>query len=417
METRVFEKETDGGTAIVVGGGIAGASVCYALSKRKIKTILLESESSPAKQSSGNPIGVVYPFLTKHKTTESEFSYLAYRYFLELWESLELGNKVPHSDGIHFLLETNSAYDRYSNAILSHQIPIDIAFLEKEKYSNLYSLFFPTGKAISPVALTMELLRLAKPETKYNSRLHSWQTIDKDKNDEQDGKLICQTDTETLSANYLFLTQGFQFANDPTLQWIPMKQVRGQIVKIPGSICKNQSSILYGDYITAEINGERVLGASFDEFHLEKEPRIKETIMMWEGLQSHLKNVIVENQTLDVKNFGTRVSYRTQSQDRHPVVGKLPIVSQLDTTVKYQNLFRKSGKPFQIPYYESVGILNGLGSRGLTHALLAGEILVNQVLNKTMKFLDQKNEIPEHIIQSLKPDRFLLRMWKRDQLT
>lgn len=417
METIVFDRETEGKTAIVVGGGIAGASVCYALSQRKIKTILLESESSPAKHASGNPIGVVYPFLTKHKTTESEFSYLAYRYFLELWESLELGTLVPHKDGIHFLLETISAYDRYSNALLSHQIPKAEAYLEKELHSNLDSLYFPKGKALSPVALTRELIQMAKPEIKCNSRLISWQPSKENGMDEHEGTLICQTETGTLSANYLFLTQGFQFGNDPNLQWIPMKQVRGQIVKIPGSICKNKSSILYGDYITSEIDGERVLGASFDEFHLEKEPRIKETIMMWEGLQKHLAKVINENETVDVKNFGTRVSYRTQSQDRHPVVGKLPKVSDLDTTVKYQNLFRKNGKPFQIPYFETVGILNGLGSRGLTHALLAGKILVDQIIKERKENSKLKMEIPDRIIQSLKPDRFLLRMWKRDQLT
>ncbi|TGM01232.1 FAD-dependent 5-carboxymethylaminomethyl-2-thiouridine(34) oxidoreductase MnmC [Leptospira jelokensis] len=417
METTFNKRKIEGKTAVVVGGGISGASVCYALSQRKIKTILLESESSPATQASGNPIGVVYPFLTKHKTKESEFSYLAYRYFLELWEALDLGIHVPHKDGIHFLLETSSAYDRYSNAIKSHQIPADTVLIKKEKHSNFDSLYFQKGKAISPIALTKELLRLANPELKFNSPLLRWQPSETDGKNPDDGTLICQTETESISANYLFLTQGYQFTNDPKLRWIPMKQVRGQIANIPGSICKNETSILYGDYITAELNGERVLGASFDEFHLEKEPRTKETIMMWEGLQKHLANVISEDQAIDLKNFGTRVSYRTQSQDRHPVVGKLPNVSELDTTVKYQNLFRKNGKPFQIPYFESVGILNGLGSRGLTHALLAGEILVNQITNQTMDNSKLTMEIPEHIIQSLKPDRFLLRMWKRDQLT
>ncbi|XDD47361.1 FAD-dependent 5-carboxymethylaminomethyl-2-thiouridine(34) oxidoreductase MnmC [Leptospira sp. WS39.C2] len=403
--------KTKNKTAIVVGGGIAGASICYALSKQNIKTFLLESETSPAKHASGNPIGVVYPFLTKHKTAESEFSYLAYLYFLKLWESLELRNFVPHANGIHFLLDSDSAYDRYSHSLTSHQIPKSVAELGKEPYSFTDVLYFPSGKALSPIALTNELIRLANPVTYYTNKLLSWE---RDKTNEF---VHCHTENLNITANYLFLTQGFQFANDPNLQWIPMKQVRGQIVQIPASIFQNQTSILYGDYLTAEIAGERVLGASYDEFHLEKEPREKETIDLWEGLQKKMPNLRENWDHVSVSSFGTRVSYRTQTQDRHPVVGKLPNVSLLDTSIKYQNLFRKNAKTFQIPYYESVGILNGLGSRGLTHALFAAEILVNQVLNQPTQMPNQKTEIPESIIRSLKPDRFLLRMWKRDQLT
>lgn len=63
-----------------------------------------------------------------------------------------------------------------------------------------------------------------------------------------------------------------------------------------------------------------------------------------------------------------------------------------------------------IPYYEYVGILNGLGSRGLTHGLYAAEILVSSLLK-------EPNSILDSIFNSLKPDRFLIRMWKREQLT
>ncbi|TGM35245.1 FAD-dependent 5-carboxymethylaminomethyl-2-thiouridine(34) oxidoreductase MnmC [Leptospira biflexa] len=391
-------------TAIVVGSGIAGASICYALSKQNINTILLESESAPAKHASGNPIGVVYPFLTKHKTAESEFSLIAYTHFLEVWERLGLENSVPHANGIHFLLETESNVDRYWHALLSHQIPESIAKQSFEPNSQIKALYFPKGKALSPAILTKELIRLAHPTMKLQSTLVSW------REKESDGKLICETNEEKFEVDFLFLAQGYQFTKDPFSNWIPMKQVRGQIVQIPSAFFQNQTSILYGDYLTAEIKGERVLGASFDEFHLEIEPRINETITMWETLQSKLPNLHNDWKTVDVSQFGTRVSYRTQSQDRHPVVGKLPNLSTLDTTVKYQNMFRKDHKPFQIPYYESVGILNGLGSRGLTHSLLAAEILVKSILNQTM-------DIPNNLINSLKPDRFLLRMWKRDQLT
>lgn len=389
--------------AVVVGAGIAGASICLALKQRNIKTILIDSDTGPAKHASGNPIGVVYPFLTKHKTSESEYSLDAFRYFLSIWERFHLKNLVPYVDGIYFLMDTKESYDRYSNAIISNQIQNHIAKESIEPFSGSPALFFPEGKSISPVDLTKQILFLSNPETKYSCKLLSW------KEEENRSKVLCQTSIGEIECDYLFLTQGYQFADDPHLEWLPLRKVRGQILKIPEQKPANPFGILYGDYITSAIEGYQVLGATFDEFKLEEEPRLEESESMWKELFNRLPNLSNHWEPQNPRLFATRVSYRTQSQDRHPIVGKLPNISKLDLTVKYQNLLRNANKKMNIPYYKSVGILNGLGSRGLTHSLYSGEILVSSMLEETIP-------ISETIFKSLIPDRFLIRMWKRDQL-
>ncbi|EOQ96497.1 tRNA U-34 5-methylaminomethyl-2-thiouridine biosynthesis protein MnmC [Leptospira wolbachii serovar Codice str. CDC] len=390
--------------AVVVGAGIAGASVCFALKKRNIRTILIDSDTGPAKHASGNPIGVVYPFLTKHKTSESEFSLAAFQFFLSIWRNYHLEKLVPHADGIYFLMDTKEVYDRYANAILSHQILDQTAKESTEPFSDSPALFFPEGKSISPADLTKQILALSDPITKYSCKLLSWVE------EENKSKVLCQTSEGEIECDYLFLTQGYQFADDPHLEWLPLRKVRGQILKIPEQKPTNTYGILYGDYLTAAIGGYQVLGATFDEFKLEEEPRPEESESMWKELLNRLPNLSAEWVPQNPRLFPTRVSYRTQSQDRHPIVGKLPNISKLDLSIKYQNLLRNSDKKMNIPYYESVGILNGLGSRGLTHALYSAEILVSSMLEET-------SPIPETTFKSLKPDRFLIRMWKRDQLT
>lgn len=390
--------------AVVVGAGISGASICFALKKRNIQTILLDAESGPAQHASGNPIGVVYPFLTKHKLAESEFSLAAFQYFLSIWEDFHLKSIVPHADGIYFLLETDSAYDRYSNAIKSHQIPDNVANEKLEPFSGLPAIFFPNGKSVSPVDLTKQILSISNPETKYPCKLHSWEET------ENEEKVICQTSDGEIQCDYLFLSQGYQFANDPHSNWLPLQKVRGQILKIPEKKPTNTYGILYGDYITSAIDGYQVLGATFDEYKLEENPRPEESILLWQKLIKILPNLSEPWGPQNPSLFPTRVSYRTQSQDRHPVVGKLPNMSKLDLSVKYQNVLRNGKKQMDIPYYKSVGILNGLGSRGLTHALFAAEILVSEMI-------EGQKITTESISKSLKPDRFLLRMWKREQLT
>ncbi|MCW7493939.1 FAD-dependent 5-carboxymethylaminomethyl-2-thiouridine(34) oxidoreductase MnmC [Leptospira sp. 2 VSF19] len=391
-------------TAVVVGAGIAGASISLALKQRNIETILIEADTGPAKHASGNPIGVVYPFLTKHKLAESEFSLASFLYFLSIWEKFRLKNLVPHVDGIYFLLDSKNTYDRYTNALISHQIPISLAKESIEPFSNLPSIFFPEGKSLSPVCLTNQLLILSEPTIKYSTKLLDWEES------ENGTKVICQTDGGKIECDYLCLTQGYQFADDPNLAWLPLKKVRGQIIKFPEQNPTNSQGILYGDYITPAINGYQVLGATFDEFKLDENPRPEETENLWKELSKKLPNLVSQWDPQDPQSFSPRVSYRTQSQDRHPVVGKLPNLSKLDLSITYQNSLKNSQKKINIPYYESVGILNGLGSRGLTHALYAAEILVSTMLK-------EPNSIPEPIFNSLKPDRFLIRMWKREQLT
>ncbi|PJZ82095.1 FAD-dependent 5-carboxymethylaminomethyl-2-thiouridine(34) oxidoreductase MnmC [Leptospira meyeri] len=390
--------------AVVVGAGISGASICLALKKRNIQTILLDAEAGPAHHASGNPIGVVYPFLTKHKLAESEFSLAAFHYFLSVWEDFDLKSVVPHKDGIYFLMDTPTTYDRYSNAIKSHQIPTHVGCEKIEPYSSLPAIFFPQGKSISPVDLTKQILRISNPETRYSCKLFSWEKS------ENETKVICQTSEGKIHCDYLFLSQGYQFADDPHLNWLPLQKVRGQILKFPEQIPTNAHGILYGDYITSAIEGYQVLGATFDEYKLEETPREEESILLWQKLTKKLPNLSEPWGPQNPSLFPTRVSYRTQSQDRHPVVGKIPNISKLDLTVKYQNVLRNGKKQMEVPYFESVGILNGLGSRGLTHALFAAEILVSEMFA-------EEHITSESISKSLRPDRFLLRMWKREQLT
>ncbi|MCW7481071.1 FAD-dependent 5-carboxymethylaminomethyl-2-thiouridine(34) oxidoreductase MnmC [Leptospira kanakyensis] len=390
-------------TAIVVGAGIAGASICLALKKRDIPTILIDSDSGPAEHASGNPIGVVYPFLTKHKTAESEFSLQAFIYFLSIWKNLKLGTLIPHKDGIYFLIDKEESYDRYTHALRSHQILSHIALEKDEPISGIRAIFFPEGKSLSPKDLTKQILNITNPKTKYNCKLVSW-------NELENGEILCQTTDGQLTCDYLFLSQGYQFEDDPNSKWLPLKKVRGQILKIPEQNPTNTHGILYGDYLTAPLQGYQVLGATYDEFKLEEETRPEESESMWEGLIQKLPTLVSSWNLPNVRLFPTRVSYRTQSQDRGPIVGKLPDISKIDLSIKYQNRLKKDGKEIKIPYFEQVGILNGLGSRGLTHSLYAAEILVSSIFK-------EPDIVSERIFKYLQPDRFLFRMWKRDQLT
>ena len=73
---------------IIVGGGIAGATLAHALAMRGKEVTVLEAEH-PAKGSSGNPAGVLFPQFGKRASLASEWHLTSYRFMLhqlEQWQ-------------------------------------------------------------------------------------------------------------------------------------------------------------------------------------------------------------------------------------------------------------------------------------------------------------------------------------------
>lgn len=86
-------------TAIIIGGGIAGCSTAYALAHRGIMITLLERNEEIASEASGNPLAMLYPRLSGNDIS-SEFALAAYRYSLQLYQSLMLSSADFDSCGM-----------------------------------------------------------------------------------------------------------------------------------------------------------------------------------------------------------------------------------------------------------------------------------------------------------------------------
>lgn len=389
--------------AAIVGGGIAGAAVAYALSKRGIKSFVFESNSGFASGASGNPIGLVYPFLTKHKTVESEFSLSAFTYFLTIWEKEKLGQYVSSKDGLFYLLHSNELKERYLPSIKNHNLSSDNVVFEKEPKTQIDSMFFKFGKSLAPKELTSKLFELGSVQTFWEEEVISFET--------GEDKIYLTTSKQNLELNYLFICNSYDSKRFTQTNWFPSKKVRGQILICDKKYASLPHSILFGDYITTDLKGEFVIGASFDEFKTETTARDSESLALLEGVAPlgavplhHLEFL-----KTNLNEMKTRVSFRNQSEDRRPILGKLADFQTFTEEVKKSK--QKQGNFPKIPYFNNIGVVLSLGSRGLTHALWSAELTVSQVLGENMD-----NLISKKILDSVATERFLLRMWKRGQI-
>ncbi|BDA79678.1 hypothetical protein LPTSP3_g26080 [Leptospira kobayashii] len=395
--------------AVIIGGGVAGASVAYALSKRKIKTLLLEKKGNLSEGASGNPSGLIYPFLTKHKTSESIFSLSAFRFLNEEWEKIEnfaASEKFSfYKNGICFLTDSESDKDRYFHSIESHGlakeetfIKNDISFLPGKE-----ALYFPKGKTISPPIYVSLLCKLSSPHL----TIHTYENF---LEWEDNSPIQINTDKRIYQTDKFFLCLANEVLEMQRTKWLPIKKVRGQIVLLPESKLLSQitSSVLFGHYLTEDMGSGSVLGASFDEFKYEETSRVHETVELLESAKRQLPilKTYWEDLEKSPETLGTRVSYRSQTQDRRPILGKLPNAEQFKRDNPYKKGESHIRKPPIISYYKDVSILGGLGSRGLNHSLFGAEIVVRESLGENLP-------IESDLFEDFKPERFLIRNWKR----
>jgi tRNA U-34 5-methylaminomethyl-2-thiouridine biosynthesis protein MnmC len=391
--------------AIIIGGGIAGASIAYALSKRKIKTLLLERREDLSLEASGNPTGLIYPLLTKHQSIEGKFSLAAFKFVLKELENLKESQKIiPIESSVFLIPKSELERDRYLGAISAYSLTKDELEFGYDSYSQREGFYFKKALAISPRHLSKALMD-------SSSNFTTCQTLTEYTGHEIKEEEIQVTANHTqFHSKLLFLCHSNSILDFPETSWLSIKKVRGQLVWLPVSdeLKALPHSYLFGDYLTKDIGHGSVLGASFDEYKMDEDPReseslsfLKEASFVLPSLRTYLSQLGEK----EITNLKTRVSFRSQSQDRRPIFGPLP----------NQKIFARDmpdlpgpstrNKP-AIPYHKNTFVLGALGSRGLTHSLHASEILVRDALGES-------NLITEADYSDFKPERFLLRKWKR----
>lgn len=328
-------------TPVIIGGGIAGASIAHWFLRRGITPILIDPHKHLKTAASGNPGGLVMPRLDLQDRPESRFFLSAYLYALRLYESH--GHILKK--GVLHMAMGHKECDRFQKIIKGAALPAgQMRWVDHEEAQKLFGstltkklggLYFPCALTLSPIKT---VLSLTKPCTHLNVQVSKitknnniWTVLDKD------GKAIAQTQN-------LFICNG---ANILDLIHEDVRFTSGQI-NWGASAKKPKCSIIAGNYALAFEEGI-LIGASHTHVGAGENnaSSLKNT---QDNLQSY--NALT-NMELNAQSFQTRSSVRVTTKDTLPIAKK-----------------SKDG----------LYILSGLGSRGLMLAPLLGEYLVCKAL-------------------------------------
>jgi tRNA 5-methylaminomethyl-2-thiouridine biosynthesis bifunctional protein len=377
-------------TIAVLGAGLAGCGAAYALKMRGHEVILID-RSGIAQETSGNPIGILYPKLTGDPSPLGQFHSHSFCFARRLVETLELpswrGCGVIH-------LDLDAADAGRTRALLArNEYPPE--FAAAAAYAGRSGMSQAMAGMLSPPEFCTALAK--DIQTAFGTAVTGLRQI-------PEGWEILGNNGRIASADIVVIAQGFGSRHFPQTEWLPLQSLRGQITymkAVPES--KNLDKVICHDgYITPVIDGLHYVGATFQK----EEPggydtRAEDDAENLEKLNRYLPQLKLSAERV----AGSRAGYRATTPDKLPLIGPAP---------DYE-AFRKNFAPLrqgnrittEAPaYIDGLYVSTGFGAHGLSGAPLAGEIIAAMISEEPLP-------VPRSLLEHLLPERFIFRGLRR----
>ena len=352
-------------TALVIGGGIAGCAVAGALKTLGIEVIILDAAAQRGAGASGNPAGIVVPFLTVGDMIGARLSISCLadtRVFLD-------AHNLIASNGI-ISLDHDKRKSSRQKKIAEQGFPSDLAIYKTADELSVHcglpvnsgGLLFESGAVIQPQELCSHLSHGV--ERIYNAEFTSI-------SGDTDVWTTHCADGRIFEADHVVLCTGADLP--PLLRIIghdlgKCQITTGQLSILPKTteLSALQMALNYSGYLTPVVNNRQYLGAGFDP--------IEDTAVSQKGHLHNLELMPVNLRQLAGQQSGWegRKSRRLAYPDRLPIAGN---------------------------FAPGLSVVSALGARGLTLARLIGKSVAQEIAGRP-------SILPYQIMMALHPQRF-----------
>lgn len=408
------EKVADIQDVAIIGGGIASATLAYALSLRGIPVTLYCADKVPANGASGNRQGAVYPLLnSEHRSVSRVFApaFLFARQFVE-----QIAQRCPFEHdwcGVTQLMWDGKSTDKLTRMLQGHFPTELVRSLTTEQTQqqmglpmDMPSLFYSLGGWLSPTDLTQTLFALLQAEGALTAYFeHPIEQLTWLEN-QQCWQL--SSHEQPFKHQCVVIANGHQFDQFEQTRHIPLGKVKGQVSHAPTNPTLNplRSVLCYDGYMTpnSPTHNTHCIGASYDRQQLN---HLFDAQAQQENAQRLAR--CIPNQAwpkqVDVSGNQSRQSIRCVSRDHLPFVGN---IGQRDKIIAdYIHLPHLSVEEIPpIAQYPQLYGLLGLGSRGLSSAPLMAELLASQICGDPLP-------LPVDVLEMLHPSRMWIRKLRK----
>ena len=363
-----------GSAVTIVGAGLAGAAAARALAMLGVRCTVLEAMPAAAQGGSGQPAGLLHGVLHAEDSPHARwYRAAALRAHAAIAPWLAEGRVRGTLEG---LLRVERALDppamqallraRALPADYAQALSIDEACERAGCALSGPAWFYTNGGWVEPLGLVAAWLDHPRIELKVNAPVDriepdahdGWRLLD------PDGRLLARTDQLVL-ANAAGLQRLV-----PDERW-PLLCSRGQVTLLPRAPDDWRPALpIAGDgYAITLPHGELLCGATSD---------LDDTTMQLRE-SDHLHNLAALRRlsgrmwTHPTHDLGGRVAWRVHTRDRLPLVGGVPL------PFAERRRHTRQEQPRFIGRRPGLHVLAALGSRGLTQAVLAGEVVAAMI--------------------------------------
>ncbi|MFC4348457.1 bifunctional tRNA (5-methylaminomethyl-2-thiouridine)(34)-methyltransferase MnmD/FAD-dependent 5-carboxymethylaminomethyl-2-thiouridine(34) oxidoreductase MnmC [Kordiimonas lipolytica] len=377
------------GTIAVIGGGIAGASVAAALQARGRRVTLVNSPEY--KSASQVPAAILSPRFMREHTPAAEFFTSAYAYSCAF---PAFGEAWAEAHGVHQLPKNAADADRLE------EIRSDLHWTADWLKPQDNGFLLPRGGSVD-TAKALEAITSSIPKAEMViTRL------------EQAGPVwrLHSKDGQVLTADIVVLAAGIDTAKLISKADCPeLRPNRGQVEVIGADTATGlpPESIAFGGYVTAEADGMRTIGSTFDRktsvTPADYEPRDEDRIRILSVLKG-ATGTEIPDEAIEYSWAGVRAT----TADHLPFAGPVPVGNT--TAVQYAPLAKDAktkglGEP---TLHDGLYMLAGLGSKGYQYGPLLGDYLAAMICG-------DPQPLPDKLVAPLHPLRDLIRSIKRKQ--
>ncbi|KTC86743.1 bifunctional tRNA (5-methylaminomethyl-2-thiouridine)(34)-methyltransferase MnmD/FAD-dependent 5-carboxymethylaminomethyl-2-thiouridine(34) oxidoreductase MnmC [Legionella brunensis] len=378
--------------AIILGAGLAGCYAANALAKRHWQVTLIDAEDNVGCGASGNEQAVLYPKLSSYQSPLTQFMLAAFLFATRYYKRLLAEYPLGELSGILQLAfnEKETLAQASLDSWLSAYPELG-RLVNNEQASELAGVPLKTNGLFIPLSGWLNSQTLCQLLSQYPGIQFVPKTIIKELNFEQE---LWHADAHT--ADVLIIANGYQAAQFPQTQYLPIKPIRGQMTQIESNEASDKLKIpLCGDgHVLPAHNRTHAIGATY---HLGSTDKTHDVTDDQKNLV-RLEKIAQLAWSKELKSNWAGI--RGATTDYLPVVG--PVPTELEFYQRFATLKSNAKRwlPFPGAYYPGLYLCAGFGSRGLTTVPLAAEWLASLINNEPF-FL------PRTLIQALSPARFL----------
>ncbi|GKT11369.1 MAG: tRNA 5-methylaminomethyl-2-thiouridine biosynthesis bifunctional protein [Thiomicrorhabdus sp.] len=405
------------GNAIVVGAGLAGASVAYQLANAGWQVTVLEEQATVASLASGNLAGTVHPLITADWNLRSQWYLQGFEAMLRVIKPWLAAEEVKGDlRGMIQLLVTETSLNRVKESLKRVGLPLTLAewlteadVAEKVGADSgdikVPGVFFPDSGWLNPPSVVKRCLAHNNIRVKTQQSVQSIESltgVQSSDNSVVQPAWKVSTQENSFQANVLVVATGSLNEDLNNQLSLPIRPVKGQVSHIQPDQ-QNYTlkySVTHAGY-SAPCEGGAVSGATFEA------PDMSETV----SIEGHKINLTNANDALpnwlnaSAETMQGRIAFRPTTPDHLPIFGAVADADWLQRAYLAQShthaVYRYPEQRYQAGLYVS----NGHGPRGLMSVFLAAESILAELQGTALVQ-------PLSLYHASHPSRFVIRQWR-----